>query len=357
MKYLVSLIFVLSLFLAPAALFAQDGMTSTAKAEVLSILEEKTYPREERFQVVEVLGLDGVIEGETFTIDSREAYVEELRYLVNKGDRVVLQVVNTVDGDQLIFLTDVVRTKALVWIIILFVLVTLAVGRLRGLASLGGLAITFAVLIGFILPSILAGNSPVLITVIGATIILAVNLYITHGFNRRTTSAFFGTVVGLAIVVVLSEIFVKFASLSGLGTEEAAFLQLQSTAIAFPEGILLAGIVLGAVGALDDVAITQAETVFELKEVNKRMKRKELYSRAMRIGRHHIASIVNTLILAYSGAALPLLLLFLGTNLPIVELLSTEAIAEELVRMLAGTIGLILTVPLATWFASFTATR
>lgn len=294
--------------------------------------------------------------GEEFLINTQESRVEGLRYKIKEGDHVFLQVIRNRDSGETmsVFLIDVKRTSALYWMIGLFIALVLLIGRWRGLAALFGIGVTIAILFGFIFPLILGGSDPVLVTVIGGITILAVNMHLSHGFNKGTLLAFLSTVIGLALVAVFAYVFVGISHLSGLASEEAVLLYFFDTDLIVPKGILLAGIILGAVGVLDDIAVTQSETVHELKKVNPDLSRSELFVAAMRVGRHHIASTVNTLVLAYAGVAVPLILLFLVTpEINAARFLNEEAVFEEIVRTIAGTMGLILTVPLATWLATF----
>ncbi len=293
-------------------------------------------------------------EGLIYTIDSADSYTAGIHYDLREGQDVLLQTVSRADGSQDVFLVDVVRRGALTWIVVLFAIITIAVGAFRGGMALIGLVVTVAILFGFILPRILAGADPVGITIIGGLVILAVNMHLTHGANRRTLAAFGSTAIGLGLVWILSHLFVWAAQLSGVASEEAALLFLTADNIAVPSGLLLAGIILGAVGVMDDIAITQTETVVELKNANPALDRRSLFVSAMRVGRHHIASVVNTLVLAYAGVALPLFLLFLlREDITIWRFINEELIAEELIRTLAGTTALVLLVPIATWFATY----
>ena len=293
-------------------------------------------------------------DGQSFLLDTSASLLDGLRHEVKIGDQVYLQVIW--EGEQVIsvFFVDVVRTASLFWIVCLFALVIIIVGRMRGVASLLGLGMTLLILFAFIIPYMLKGADPVLVTVIGSLIILAVNMHLSHGFNKSTLLAFGSTAAGLSLVWLFSNVFVRFARLSGMASEEAILLQYNADSIAAPTGILLAAIILGAVGVLDDIAITQSETVAELREANPKLSQKELFVAAMRVGRHHIASTVNTLVLAYAGVALPLLLLFMHTQgVDALRFLNEEPVAEEIVRTLAGTLALILTVPISTWLATY----
>ncbi|MEK7666011.1 MAG: YibE/F family protein [Patescibacteria group bacterium] len=344
---------VVALLLFPLTASAQE---TSARGLVQKIIEE-VATESENYQILDVLVQSGEFAGEIVQVNTRDPYLAQVPYRVDVGNRVVLQFSTTPDGSLDVYLSDVVRTRAMLWIVLVFVFVTLVVARRRGFMSLLSLAITFLTLFGFVLPLIYRGVSPVLVSVVGAWVILASSMVFSHGLRRSTYAAFAGTGAGLILIVILSDIFIRVTHLSGLTSEGAMFLTLEA-GVGVPAGILLAGFILGATGVLDDVAVTQSEVVFELKEANRNLPSRELYVRAMRVGQHHIASVVNTLVLAYAGASLPLLLLFITDNpLPLAELINTEPIAEEIIRTLAGTIGLILTVPLTTWFASLLAKR
>lgn len=379
MKYLFSFLFVL--WLLPISVFAQQSEAdilldeNAAQIEALErALEEQvptldglpypeTHSEQVRAEVIDIVS-DEVVDGfrqmvfiaafdnQEVTIDTSKSFVEGLRYDIGVGDDVYLQVLY-LDGEVTnVYLVDVVRTQALWLVVVFFAVLILAVGRLRGLMALIGLAITLVVLFAGVLPLILKGWNPVATTIVGSIIILAVNMHTSHGFGRSTFFAYLSTVIGLGLAWIFSSTFVHVARLSGLASEESILLFFHSDQITLPSGILLAGMILGAVGVLDDIAITQTETVAELHEANKTLERAELFKRAMRVGRHHIASTVNTLVLAYVGASLSLFLLYMLTQgISVSQFLNEEPVAEEIIRTLAGTAALVLTVPISTWFA------
>lgn len=289
--------------------------------------------------------------GENFSVDTSNSFTSGVGFSLKAGDRVKLRVIDSPNGSE-VYLDDVHREAGLYWILGFFVVTTLAVGLLRGLFSLIGLVITIAVLVLWLFPAIVRGADPVLMAVIASVVILFVNMHLSHGLKRQTFFAFLSTLGGLGLVVVFTRIFLALARLSGLASEDGSLLFWELDPIQVPVGILSAGIILGATGVLDDIAITQSETVQELLLANPHTSRRELFIQAMRIGRHHIASTVNTLILVYAGAALPVFLLFMNQFGGYQDLLQNELIAEELVRTLAGTCALVLLVPLSTWFAT-----
>ncbi|MDQ7906406.1 YibE/F family protein [Phytohabitans sp. ZYX-F-186] len=243
------------------------------------------------------------------------------------------------------------------WVLgVAFALAVVAFGRLRGLAALGGLAITFGVLLFFIVPAILDGRSPLLVAVVGSAAIMLSVLYLTHGFTVPTTVAVLGTLTSLTLTGLLAAASTAALHLTGVGTEETNFLTITYSDVNM-QGLLLAGILIGSLGVLDDVAVTQAATVSELAHANPALSAIRLYRSAARVGRAHITSVINTLVLAYAGASLPLLILLAAGNARLGEALTSQMLAQEIVRSVVGTMGLIAAVPITTALAAFAATR
>jgi len=255
-------------------------------------------------------------------------------------------------GPALYSYLDHARLPSLWWLAGLFALAVVLLGRLRGLGALIGLAASFFFLLRFMLPSIINGHSPVLVSLVASCAIAFLALYLAQGFGKVTTVALLGTVGALGVTALLGTIWVRFADFTGLGSEEAFVVQLGAANVDLV-GLLLAGIIIGALGAMDDMSVTQAAAVEELRRANPTMSRRAIYRSGLRIGRDHVASIVNTLVLAYAGASLPLLLVFLISAQPPSLVLNSEAIAVEVVRALVGSVGLIACVPLTTWLAAY----
>jgi uncharacterized membrane protein len=251
---------------------------------------------------------------------------------------------------------DYDRQTPLVLLAVVFTVVVVAVGRLRGLAALVGLLITFAVLLKFVLPAILQGESPLLVAIVGSAAVMFVIMYLAHGVNAQTTVALLGTLASLIVIALLSALFVEVAQIVNLGNEEATLLQTTAAQVNL-RGLILGGIIIGSLGVLNDVTVTQASAVWRLRETDPSAPPRALYSSAMRIGRDHIASVVDTLVLAYAGASLPLLLLFTLASRPVGDILTGALVAEEVVRTLVGSIGLVLSVPITTGLAALVATR
>lgn len=333
------------LVLTPCFVSAQE--TQEIKAVVTDIISEQVI-NDTQVVIFEAKDFDG----NSYTVDTQEGYTRGYNFQLKEGTRVILQVLTNQDGTQTIFLADVVRTQVLFWLLALFSLITIIIGMRRGALALVGLAFTILVLFVWIMPRVITGADPVLMVVIGGSVIMLVNMHLVHGFTRKTFVAFISIVIGLIVVWGVAYLFTYFAQLTGLASEDAALLYLRTNNLILPRGVLLAGIILGALGVFDDIAITQQQAVSEILDANKELSRKELYQRAMRIGRHHIASAVNTLVLAYAGAAFPLFLLFyVSSDVDWMRFINTEIVAEEIVRTLAGTTALLLLVPISTWFA------
>lgn len=274
---------------------------------------------------------------------------------VHDGDDVVMTYFADSFGALGYEIVDHQRGGQLWALAVALALAVIAFGRLRGLAAIAGLAVTFAILLWFIVPAILAGRPPLLVAIVGSAAIMFIVLYLTHGLRRSTSVAVAGTLASLTLTAILAAVSVAATHLSGLGGEDAFTVGL--TTNINMQGLLLAGIVIGALGVLDDVTVTQAVTVDELAAANPAYGWRDLYRAATRVGRAHIASVVNTIILAYAGASLPLLLLIATSNEPTGRILTNQALAEELVRSMVGTIGLIAAVPITTALAAATAVR
>lgn len=272
------------------------------------------------------------------------------------GDRVLLGYSPEATPDLQYYFADFKRETPLLLLSLLFAAVVVALGRWRGLTALGGFALSLGVITFFVLPAILSGRSPLLVSIVGASAVMLLALYLAHGVNVQTTSAVLGTFISLGLTGVLALFFVQAASLTGFASEEAIFVNISASQVNL-QGLLLGGILIGSLGVLDDVTITQASAVWELHAANPGYGARELYRSALRIGRDHIASTVNTLVLAYAGASLPLLILFTLSGARFGTVVNGEIVAQEIVRTLVGSIGLVASVPVTTALASFVASR
>lgn len=276
--------------------------------------------------------------------------------VLDKGDRIVLGQSADPTGEVFYSFADYQRRTPLLLLALLFALVVVVVGRLRGVAALAGLVVTFAVLVKFVLPALLHGESPLLVAIVGSAAVMFVIMYLAHGLNALTTTALLGTLCSLAIIALLAALFVGLSRIFNLGSEESTYLQLSASQVDL-RGLLLGGIIIGSLGVLNDVTVTQASAVWALRATSPTASARDLYGSAMRIGRDHIASTVDTLVLAYAGASLPLLLLFTLANRPVLDVLTGELVAQEIVRTLVGGIGLVASVPITTALAAAVASQ
>lgn len=306
------------------------------KAEVLLVEEQEgAY---QKLQLKDELG-------KTFSVENDETYQISPR-LFEKGDRVLVDTEN-------LYIVDFNRSKTLFGLFMLFVITVLVVAGWQGIGALVGLGFSFLVLFYFVLPQILNGAAPVTTAIIGSVLIIPLTFYSSHGVNRKTSIAILSTILTLIVAGVLASIFADIAHITGLASEESSFLTLDTAASIDFQGLVLAGMLISILGILDDITISQASVVEQLKSVKESISISELFARAMRVGRDHISSMVNTLILVYTGASLPLILLFLDYNQPFSLVINYEFMSEEIVRTLVGSISLILAVPITTLLAAF----
>jgi uncharacterized membrane protein len=273
---------------------------------------------------------------------------------VSEGDEVVLSYLPDLGngGAARWDITDKQRGQDLLIMVALCAIAVVAFGRLRGMTALIGLGVSFAVLLLFIIPALLDGSPPLMVAIVGSAAIMFAVLYLTHGFTMHTSVAVLGTLASLVVTGLLGVLFTATTSLTGFASEESLYLWFMNNNVDL-RGLLLAGIIIGALGVLDDVTVTQASAVAELARTT--TSRPELYRSAVRVGRAHVASAVNTIILAYAGASLPLLLLVVAAGQDVSVLLSSEFLAQEIVRAAVGTIGLVAAVPITTALAALVA--
>lgn len=270
---------------------------------------------------------------------------------LNAGDEIVLLDVSTSPPQYRYSFADFQRSTPLVWLVVAFAAVVIAFGRWQGVRALVGLAASGAVLIAFLVPALLRDEPAVPVALAATVIIGFIALYLAHGVNLGTTVALAGTLVSLALTSGLAFVVVAATNLTGLADSRAQTLRVTAEALDL-RGLLVAGIVIGALGVLDDVTVSQVSIVAALRRANPGLPARLLYSEATKVGRDHVASTVNTLVLAYAGASLPLLLFFSQGDQPAGRLITGELISVEIVRMLVGSIGLVASVPITTALAA-----
>ncbi|WP_427004173.1 YibE/F family protein [Pseudarthrobacter sp. H2] len=253
-------------------------------------------------------------------------------------------------GSPAYVFVDFVRTLPIIFLAVLYAVVVIAVARWRGLRALIGLAGAYAVLVSFMLPGLVEGKPPLLLALVGSTVIMIGVLYFAHGFSARTSTALLGTMFGLGITSLLAAWATDAANLAGVGNHDAATLANISDHISI-SGIILCGLIISGLGVLNDVTITQSSAVWELWELAPETSARKLFTSAMRIGRDHIASTVYTIAFAYAGAALPILIIVMLYERPLGDALTSAELSEEVIRTLVGSIGLVLAIPVTTLIA------
>ncbi|WP_329300611.1 YibE/F family protein [Streptomyces sp. NBC_00659] len=289
----------------------------------------------------------GKDKGRTFT----EIVQPDQSRQLHQSEKVVVAYEPSAPRDLQYSVTDANRKLPLTLLAVIFAVVVVVIGRMRGIMALVALAISFVILNFFILPAILQGSNPLLVAVVGSSAIMLIALYMCHGLSARTSVAVVGTLLSLVLIGLLGSVFIDWAVLTGNTDDSTGLIHGLYPSIDM-SGLLLAGVIIGSLGVLDDVTVTQTSAVWELHEANPTMGWRGLYRAGIRIGRDHIASVVNTLVLAYAGAALPLLLLFSIAQSSVGTVANSELVAEEIVRTLVGSIGLVAAVPVTTALAA-----
>jgi uncharacterized membrane protein len=333
--------------------------SDTVRAMVLDILEEGTIELGETtqpYQILLVKLLEGPHSGQLAEIDYGKRQIRAPGRGPQIGEEILVTASTSPEGELKVYFTDFVRERALLILFGTFILFSLLVSGWKGIRSLLSMAFSLMVIITWIIPQILKGYDPVVISLSGAAVIMGVTIYFTYGWNLKTHAAMLGTLIALTITGLLASFFIDLAHLTGFSSEDALYLSQQSNVRINMRGLVLGGMLIGALGVLDDLVITQSSAVFELYRAGQ-IEFRKLFVQAMRIGRDHVAATINTLVLAYAGAALPALLLFTLSGEQYAYLINLEYIAEEIVRTLVGSLGLISAVPFTTALACLVATR
>jgi uncharacterized membrane protein len=296
------------------------------------------------YKTIEVKFLEGPQKGESVIFESDFPQI-------NAGSKVFINYLIDVGGFERYSITNIDRTNQILFLIFLFILVVIIFGGWQGVRSIIALLGSFLVILYILLPSILQGWHPLIVCILVSSTILFVAIFFTHGFNRESIVAYTGTMISVFLTILLAMFAVASTSLSGFSDDASLYLNFNTGGTLNFAGLLLGAIIVGVLGVLDDIAITQAAVVTELFNSNKNMTRLEVYKRAIRVGREHVGALVNTLVLAYTGAALPMMLLVNLYQYDFFTIINLEVFATEIVRTIVGSIGLVLTVPIVTFMA------
>lgn len=325
---------------------------------VQQILKEgtkKIHTSENPYQEVTVIFRDKKEQNEVTLIHGGERMITKDQ-LLTKGQKVILATSQTVEGKTQYVIWDQYRLPQVAGIIAAFFFVVFFITGKKSLGSLFGLGFSLLVIVKGIIPLIMLGYDPLIVSIGGSLIILSVGIYLAHGLTEETTLAVIATFLSLILTGILAVLFVKIAHLTGVGSEDASALQIRFSDTINFQGLLLGGIIIGALGVLDDVTTAQTTTVYELSRTDERLPVRTLITKGMRVGREHITSLVNTLVLAYAGASIGVFIyILLGLqqgNVPLWVILNSEFLVEEVVRTLAGSLGLVLAVPISTVLAA-----
>ncbi len=323
-----------------------------AKGRVLEVVEEKMDQEIsegilENYQRLLVEITSGDYKGKKVEIENSFINSPGYEIHVKEGDRVLLSVLHDEIGYQKAYVIDFVRDIYIYLLIGLFLILMLAIGRKKGLKGILSLGVTFLVIYKIMIPQIFAGKSPVIVAVFSSILIALLTFSIVSGFTKKSVSAFLGTAAGLIFSALLAIIISNMANLTGLSTEESKMLFFVPEFANFNmRGILLAGIILGALGAVMDVCMSIASSTEEIASAGEKMSFPQLFKAGMNVGNDIMGTMTNTLVLAYTGASLPLLLLLMAYDLPFLQLINFEMLADEIIRALIGTIALIATIPI-----------
>jgi len=337
--------------LAAGAQAVHQEWQELARAEVIEVVEE--YERD-------IMGTGATTTVQTLRVQlrsgSKEGEVVRLEndlVVLSEGDRIFVDRLIAIDGTEYYLFKDVERRPQLLYLGIFFLVLVVVFAGWQGIRAAGSLALSVAAILFLLVPALLSGYSPVLVSLGIAAVILAATLFLTHGVNARSVIAYIGTLAAVAVTCVVSLISVSSMRLTGFASDASIFLNFSTGGTLDFAGLLLGSIIIGLLGVLDDVSITQASVVQELRAANRTLTGQELYARALRVGRDHVGSLVNTLALAYVGAALPLVLLFARADSTLALTFNQEVVAVELVRIIVGSIGLVLAVPATTLLAAW----
>lgn len=357
--FILAIVLALSVFSFQPAVAAEE-QEEYVRAQVVRIVEKgepDSLVLSAIVQQVRVRIISGSEKGKEVTAQNNVVSSQDAVASLNAGDEVIMLSSRGQTGDTDYYVVDYNRTMPLALIFLAFIALGIIFGRRHGASALLGLGVSLLILAYFIVPQIIQGSDPLLVSLVGAYAIAFFSIIIAHGMKKRTMVALASTMITLGCAAGFAILFVHAARLFGTGTEEAVMLQFGPLEAINIQGLLLGGILIGTLGVLDDITTAQAAAIDELKKVNPSLDFRALYRHGIAIGREHIAALINTLVLAYAAVSLPLFLLFsLYRTQPIWVVLNSDRVAEEIIRTLVGSSALIIAVPittvLAAWFFS-----
>lgn len=363
--FAVAIFFLLGAVRASAQTLPDDPHSSAetfVKGVVQSILTESTQTVDgftTLTQQLQVRILEGTQQGKVVTIQRGSDVRLTQNQRLTPGTQVIVDIIARQGETPQYTITDIYRLDSLGYLAIFFFIFTILVAGKKGFGSLIGLLVSGGIILGFMIPQIVHGADALLISIISSMAILLITTYLAHGFSKQTSIAVLATFISLFLAFAFSQFAVNFAHLAGLGTEDSYLIELNPSLHIDVRGLLLGGILLGTLGALNDVTTTQVAAIMALFKQNTKMSFWVLAEQGFFIGREHIVSLVNTLVLAYAGSALPLFIFFIlnPSHLPTWVIINNESLVEEFIRTIGGSFGIVLAVPVATFLASWFATR
>lgn len=340
------------------SVYAEEPSTYE-KALVLEVLEENINDENiETMQLVKLEVLTGEYKGKTFNVENVQSGHPVYDIPVKKGDKVMVFVEETEDGNIEVNISDYIRSNYIVILIVGFILVLLLIGKIKGLKTIVTLIFTMFMIFKVLLPMILRGYNPIFITILISSVITIVTMVIISGLSKKTLAAILGTVSGVLIAALLAFIIGTKVRLTGLSSEEAVMLMYIPQNIDFNfRDLLFSGILLGTLGAVMDVSMSIASSIEEINKANEDLSMKELLLSGMNVGKDIMGTMSNTLILAYTGSTVPLMLLFMAYETSLIRIINMDIIATEIIRSLAGSIGLILAIPITAIIAAMLVKR
>lgn len=275
--------------------------------------------------------------------------------LVKYGQEIIVAKTTTPNGKTYYSIYDLYRLSNIILLCVIFFLLVIFITGKKGFGSILGMILSLGVITFFIIPNILKGGDPLTITLFGSVFILITTGYLAHGISKKTTIALLSTLISLFLTVAFAQLAISLTHLTGLGSEDAVALQFGPTSIINIKGLFLSGVIIGTLGALNDITTTQSATVYELKKTNPQLKFIQLIEKGINIGQEHAASLVNTLVLAYAGSALGVFIFLIlnPAHIPYWVIINNEMLSDEIVKAIAGSVGLLLSVPIVTFVASY----